>query len=585
MVRRGCLRQFLVAIAGGLFFPLTILGLPQSAQAPIAATVAPSASHGIYLVFPFQNSGASSRLDWLSEGLEELTIQRLSAAGEQVYSHEGRLGELERYGIPATAKLSRATMLHVAEDLDADFVVFGSFNSDGKNLNIECRLLRVNPASLLPALRETGPLENVMDLHERLTWRLLSENDHAYPLSLAEFNKTHKAVRLDAFEHYIRGMIANDDDTRLRELREAARLEPDWVEPDFSLGEAYFTRRDCDSAIPWYARVPKTHDRYAEALFSTGVCRLLLNQPERAEETFAAVQALLRNSSATGVDFPEVLNNLAIAKSRQDKFPAAQADLRRAASLDPDEDDYPFNLGLIAMRQGDFNAAAGLFRQASEREPDTPEDHALLIAALEKAGNKEEADQERNSVAEEFGPNGLAATRVESRPDSKMDSPSHLERIKTELDPETLRFEMESAESNTAASGGNAQVTPGTHLRRARQELSEGRLETAEHEYRAALSADKGNPAAHLGLAEIARRQGKLDDSVKELQAALAARESAAAHTTLARVYLEQKKIALARAEAERALKLAPNYSEAKQLLEHLPGAKAAGAPPKGDSP
>jgi len=159
-------------------------------------------------------------------------------------------------------------------------------------------------------------------------------------------------------------------------------------------------------------------------------------------------------------------------------------------------------------------------------------------------------------------------------------------RVAAELDPETLRFEMESAQSSAATSGAaDAQVTPATHLRRARQELSEGRLDAAEREYRAALAVEKSSPAAHLGLAEIARRQGKLDDSVKELQAALAARESAAAHTTLARVYLEQKKTALARAEAERALKLAPNYAAAKQLLEHLPGGKAPVAPPKGDKP
>jgi tetratricopeptide (TPR) repeat protein len=579
MLRRGGIREFLIVVASGLFLPTVVSALPQSTQTTVATASAANAAHGIYLVFPFENAGSSSRLDWLSEGLEELTIQGLSGAGEQVYSHAGRLGELERYGIPATAKLSRATMLHVAEDLDADFVVFGSFNSDGKKLDIECRLLRVNPPALLPALRESGPLDSLMDLHEKLTWRMLSANDHSYPLNLAEFSKKHKAIRLDAFEHYIRGLSSNDEEPRLRELREAARLEPDWAEADFALGEAYFTRRDCESAMTWYARVAKTHEHYAEALFSAGVCQLLLNKPDRAEETFAAVQILLRTSNATGVDFPEVLNNLGIARARQDKFPAAQADLRRASSLDPDEDDYPFNLGLIAMRQGEFSAAAGLFRQASEREPDIPEDHALLIAALEKAGNKEQAEQERNSVTEEFGPGDLAAARVG-------DSLTHFERVKTELDPETLRFEMESAESSAATSGAaDTQVTPATHLRRARQELSEGRLDTAEHEYRAALAVDKSNPAAHMGLAEIARRQGKLDDSVKELQAALAARESAAAHTTLARVYLEQKKIALARAEAERALKLAPNYAQAKQLLEHLPGGKAAVAPPKGDSP
>jgi Tfp pilus assembly protein PilF len=48
--------------------------------------------------------------------------------------------------------------------------------------------------------------------------------------------------------------------------------------------------------------------------------------------------------------------------------------------------------------------------------------------------------------------------------------------------------------------------------------------------------------------------------------------------TMLAKIYLEQKKPEMARAEAERALKLAPNYSEAKQLLEHLKNVKPGGA-------
>jgi Tfp pilus assembly protein PilF len=38
----------------------------------------------------------------------------------------------------------------------------------------------------------------------------------------------------------------------------------------------------------------------------------------------------------------------------------------------------------------------------------------------------------------------------------------------------------------------------------------------------------------------------------------------------LARVYLDQKKFDLARAEAQRALALAPNYADAKKLLDHL---------------
>jgi Tfp pilus assembly protein PilF len=46
----------------------------------------------------------------------------------------------------------------------------------------------------------------------------------------------------------------------------------------------------------------------------------------------------------------------------------------------------------------------------------------------------------------------------------------------------------------------------------------------------------------------------------------------------LARVYLDQKKFDLARAQAERALALAPNYADAKELLDHLQNAKPAGS-------
>src|SRR4029077_21137867 len=72
----------------------------QQGAVPARTTGTNGYQHGVYLVFPFENAGASPRFEWLREGLEELTIQRLSLAGEQVYSHAGRQVELERYGLP-----------------------------------------------------------------------------------------------------------------------------------------------------------------------------------------------------------------------------------------------------------------------------------------------------------------------------------------------------------------------------------------------------------------------------------------------------------------------------------------------------
>jgi tetratricopeptide (TPR) repeat protein len=567
-----------------LFFVALIFGTisaggQQSPAPPRASPVAGPQQQGIYLVFPFENASASPRLDWLSEGLEELTIQRLSAAREQVYSHEGRVVELERSGLPRSSKISRATMLHVAEDLDVDFVVFGKFTANAASLTIESQILKLNPVRLLPALRETGTLDSLMDLHARLVWRMLSASNRNYALSLTEFTKRQRPLRLDAFEHYIRGLLASEDDARLRELREAARLEPEWPEPGFALAEAYFTRRDCESALPWYARVPKTHDRYVEAVFATGACRLLLGQPDRAEESFTSLQEAMKNNVVSGADLPEILNDLAIARARQGKTAAAQTDLRRAADLDPGEDDYPFNLGLLALQTNDSSAAAAYFREAAEREPDNAEDRALLILSLEKAGKKTEADQERETANETFGPNGLPAIRL----DAKNETVARLTRIKTELDVTTLRPEIESQETTVSESpSASADETSVTRLRRGRQELSAGHADAAEKEFRAVLAADPSSAAAHRGIAEIDRRQGKMDDAVKEFQASLEARDSAVVRTMLAKVYLEQKKPDLARAEVEKALKLAPNYTEAKQLLEHLQNSKPTEKKPGG---
>src|SRR5271154_5972991 len=574
------LHRFLTAL-----FLCALLQTASAAQRIITTPRATVTNHsGIFLVFPFENAGASSHLDWLGEGLEELTILRLSAAGEEVYSHQGRINELDRYGLPPGAKLSRATMLRIAEDLDVDFVVFGNFISDGSTLTVESRILRVNPPSLLPVVRESGPLDTLMDLQTRLAWRTLSSSDHSYPLSLAEFAKKQRPLRLDAFEHYVRGLLAGEDDVRLRELREAARLEPDWPEPDFWLGEVYFSRRDCNSALPWYARVPKTHDRYAEAVFATGVCHLLLSQPDRAQEVFTSLREALRESGSgdahiagavSGGDLPEILNNLALAKARLGDASGAQTDLQRAADLDPDEDDYPFNLGLLALQANDPGNAAGYFREAAEREPDNPEDRALLIFSLDKAGRKLEADQERIAATEAFGPGGLPALHL----DSNTDTLTHMARVKTELDATELRQEIKMAEIASVNPSGPIVNSAEAHIQQARQEMSAGHLDAAEREFHAALALNGASSAAHRGLADIARRQGKLDEAVAQLQAALQARDSPVTRLTLARIYLEQKKPDQARAELQHALKLAPNYTEAKELLDHLQGPKSGATP------
>lgn len=573
--RRHWHRNLSLLLFSGLLFLYPGATLGQQSAPPSSSRSPALSQNGVFLVFPFENAGASPRLEWIGEGLEELTIQKLSAAGQQVFSHEARLDQMDRAGLPANAKLSRATMLHIAQDLDADYVVFGNFTSDGTSLTVNARVLRVNPVALLPILRETGPLDSMMNLYTRLTWRLLMAVDHNFPLNQAEFSKLQRVLYLGAFEHYIRGLLANDDEARIRELKEAVRLEPNWPDPAFSLGQVYFTRNDCASALPWFARVLPTNERSVEAIFATGVCNLSLNQPDRAEKVFSKLQQDLKLNMVSGAELPEILNNLALALARQGKLGSAILALSRARDLDPDEDDFPFNLGLLSLQNNDFAAATAQFREAAEREPDNPEDRAILIYTLERAGKKDEAAETRNSAFEAFGPNGLPALKLDGRPESL----AKYQRVNRELDTTALRMQLATppAPSSTTAESATSIDPAVAHIRRGRQELGAGRLDTAEKEFRAALSADPKNASAHRELADIDRRRGKLDEAVQELQTSLALRDSATGRVMLARIYLEQKKPQLARAEVEKAVKLAPNYSEARQLLEHLEKSKSTG--------
>jgi tetratricopeptide (TPR) repeat protein len=544
----------------------------------IAQTAHPQLpQEGIFLVFPFENVGASARLDWIGEGLEELTIQRLSEAGQQVYSHAGRLNEMDRYGLPSSAKLSRATMLHIGQEMDADYVVFGEYTSDGKTITVRARIMRVNPVALLPAIEESDSLASLMGLHTKLTWKLLGSCDHGYPLNLAEFSRLQQPLGLAAFEQYIRGLLANDDETRLRDLKEAARLEPGWPEPAFAIGEVYFQKNDCSAALPWYAKVPTTNARKVEASFATGVCRLRLGQPDKAEEVFNVLEEDLHRNLVTGADLPEILNNLAIARARQNNLPPALTALGRARDIDPDEDDYPFNLGLLALQQKDLATAETHFREAVQREADNPEDLAFLIYTLDKLGKKPEASAEREAATEAFGEKGLPLLKFDS---NAGDSFTKYQRIKGQLDVTSLRLELEGPQTQQVAGTTDPSALTNSavaHIRLGRQESRAGRLDAAEKEFQTALVAEPRNASAHRELADIYRRRGKLDEAAHELQLSLAERDSAAVRTTLARIYLEQKKYDLARSEVEKAIKLAPNYPEAKELLEHLEKSKPAG--------
>ena len=63
------------------------------------------------LVMPFENETHELRYDWLAEGGASLLTEDLTALGAKALSREDRLRAFEHLRVPATNKLSEATII------------------------------------------------------------------------------------------------------------------------------------------------------------------------------------------------------------------------------------------------------------------------------------------------------------------------------------------------------------------------------------------------------------------------------------------------------------------------------------------
>jgi tetratricopeptide (TPR) repeat protein len=452
--------RFGLFVASAALCGVLLAGRGLSAQSTPAARSAGAESHrDTLLIFPFENDSRIATLDWMGEGLSELTAERLEDHDVRVFSREDRLSTLERIGLPDSARFSHATLIKIAGEADADIVVYGRFQSDGKTATLEARVLRLNPPSLSPPLRETSTMQDVLRAHARLTWQILCALDQKQcPQQGANrdessFTEPPSTLTLDGLENFVHGITGAQDEDRLHSLREAARLEPAWDRPAFELGQIYFKKRDCDSALVWYSRVPPNRQDGPEASFDTGVCHLARNDAARAD---AAFSGLIERTKKTGErdsipELPEMHNNLGVARLRLGKWNEAGTEFDRAAALDPEDADYWVNVALAKLSGKQGAAAVAPLERARKIAPDDKQTRALMIATLDYIGRASDAAAIRAEPVE--GADKTAPPNLQD-----VTGLSRLARVSRSLDRTLIRQGGEPAEGQPAA--GKAARTP-----------------------------------------------------------------------------------------------------------------------------
>jgi tetratricopeptide (TPR) repeat protein len=524
------------------FLPLAIL-LAACIPAAISRSQSPAASTDsaadirqpggrLVLVLPFDNRSGQSNLGWIGDSFPYTLDQRLTSAGFLTIGRDDREYALEHLGLPSGFRPSRATTIRIAQTLDADFVVVGSFNVQNGRIEVQAQVLAINQLSMSPPLAESNDLSRLFDVENALAWKVAQRMDPHFAVAEQTFLSASGAVRLSSFEDYIRGTSATTSDERLKRLEAAVTETPDYTAALLALGKEQYAARQYEAAAATLAKVPVTDRVALEAGFYRGLARFNIAKYSEAATAFAFV--------ATRLPLPEVVNDQGVAESRQgiDAAPLFQ----QVIAADPNDADYHFNLAVALLRHADIPGATREVQTALKLHSDDPEATELFTRLQATHGST--ANLKSIMSADGFDP----TTRIR--------------RTWSEASFRQVAFQLDQMRAIQLASLPLTQQAV-QYGQLGIQYLAQGLIPEAEQEFDSALIADPKNAVAHAGIAQVRERSGSPDDARAEAQASLKLSPNVAAYLVLARLELQANQLDASASDVAGALRLEPANSAA----------------------
>jgi tetratricopeptide (TPR) repeat protein/TolB-like protein len=501
------------------------------------------ASGRTVVVVPFENQSQSPGLEWIGEAFPEILEERMNSPTLYVIPREDRIRAYDRVGIPNGIHPTRATLYRMAEQMDVDYLVLGTYSFDGRMFTTTAQVLDLGHTKLLPAVSESGPLLQLIDVQTALAWDVMHALRPDLSITREAFRDTAPPVRLDAFENYVRGIIAPSAQEQINHFREAVRLNPEYSEALLHLGMTYFHERQYDQAASWLAKVAPSDPHAGQANFYLGLAACAQGDYDRAETAFNFVTARL--------PLTEVYNNLGVVAARRGKKNAAEF-FQKAIDADPSDADYHFNLAVTLYRAGDLAGASRHLRETLALNP---------------------GDADAKSLQETISAD--ASAKTEQRPVTAGKAP--LERLRRNYDESSFRqlALLIDATAEQRLAKADAHTHAKYHAERGHELLAQGFVSEAEKEFREATTLDASDAAAHSGLARVLELNGDARGARSEAEAALRLQQSAEALLVLVRLDLRDNRDEQAAENVNQALRLEPANAQA-QALKRTVAAKLA---------
>jgi tetratricopeptide (TPR) repeat protein len=482
----------------------------------------------ILLVLPFDNRSGQPNLEWVREAAPEILGSRFTSAGFAPMSREDRLYALDHLGLPQGFHPSRATALKLAQTLDADSIVVGSFVTDGSGIVAEAQIVDVPHLRMSKPVTSRGEMKDLVEVFDSLAWELTRQLDPGFSVARETFVAAGKGMRLDAFEQYVRGISEPDHDERLRHLNQSVKLSPEFSPAWMALGREDYNAQQYEQAAEAFARVvrddPKLQGPDAlQAGFYRGLSLLFSGNYPKAEQAFGGVARVL--------PLAEVVNNQGVAVSRQGHDGVAL--FRQAVASDANAADYRFNLAVSLKRHGDAAEAMTELAACLKLRP---------------------TDSEAQVLGEAWkNPAGQMGADAEEKPDP-------LERIARSFDAVAFRQaaqmldQVDEARLTALGPEQRAEKLAG----QAKDYLDRGLLLEAERLYQTALASDDRVAAVHAGLADIRERTGDKVNARKEARISLELVPTVQAYLVMGRLDVAAGHLDEASYDMSEALKIEP---------------------------
>jgi len=525
----------LVASAGLALALALANSTPARAQAP--AVPLPAAGGRILLVLPFDNRTGQPSLEWIREAAAEILTRRFSSAGFAPMSRADRRYALDHLGLPQGFHPSRASSLKLAETVDADSIIVGSYLTDGTGIVVEAQVVDVPHLRMSQPVTARGEMRDLIAVFGTLAWKLTRELDPGFSVAQETFVAAGAGLRLAAFEQYIRGITEPDQGERLRHLNQAVQLSPDFSQAWMELGRVDYDGQKYEDAAAAFAKVGGGDPDALVAGFYRGLSLMFSGDYAKAEEAFGGVARVL--------PLAEVLNNQGVSLSRQGKDGIPF--YREAVAADPNAADYHFNLAVSLKRRGESADAV-----------------AELAQCLRLRPNDTEA-QDLNKAWKGVAPAPMPGQEAAPKADP-------LERIARRFDAQAFRQAAQMMDQMEASR--LAALTPRDRAQKlcgqAKDYLDRGLLLEAERLYQSAIAADSKLSEAHAGLAEVRERTGDTQSARNEAHISIDLTPSADAYLVLGRLDLAAGRADEAGKDAGEAQRLEPQSRAAQELRRQI---------------